>query len=96
MLNRVVVKIDGLEYTVVAEENEEYIRKNAALVDQAFREIKTSTSLSSLNAAMLAAMNIADRYYKAQAAADGLRTQVKDYAEECSRLRAEVTRLKKG
>ena len=40
-------------------------------------------------------MNIADKYYKAQGGTDGLRLQIKDYAEECARLRAEVARLKK-
>lgn len=96
MLNRVVVTIDGYEYTVVSEDPEEYIRKNAALVDQNVRDIKAATSLSSLSAAMLAAMNIADRYYKAQTAADGLRGQIKDYAEECAKLRAEIARLRRG
>ncbi|MEA5039047.1 MAG: cell division protein ZapA [Clostridiaceae bacterium] len=96
MLNRVIVKIDGLEYTVVSEDTEDYIRKSAALVDQALRDIKASTSLSSLNSAVLAGMNIADRYFKAQTAADGLRIQVKDYAEECARLRTEIARLKKS
>ena len=37
----------------------------------------------------------ADKYYKAQGGTDGLRLQIKDYAEECARLRAEVARLKK-
>lgn len=96
MLNRVTVTIDGLDYTVVAEESEDYIRKNATMVDQALRNIKASTSMSSLTAAVLAAMNIADQYYKAQAAADSLRSQVKDYAEECSKLRSENARLRKA
>ena len=49
-----------------------------------------------MGAAVLAAMNIADKYYKAQDATDGLRAQVKDYAEECSKLRAEIARLRRG
>jgi cell division protein ZapA len=96
MLNRVVVTIDGNEYTVVSEDAEDYIRKNAALVDQNIQDIKQATPLSSMGAAVLAAMNIADKYYKAQDATDGLRAQVKDYAEECSKLRAEIARLRRG
>ena len=96
MLNRVIVTIDGAEYTVVSEDPDDYIRKTAALVDQNIQDIKNSTPLSSMSAAVLAAMNIADKYYKAQAAGDGLRSQVKDYAEECSKLRAEIARLRKG
>ena len=95
MLNRVTVTIDEIEYTVVAEENEEYIRKNAALVDQNIREIKDSTPFSTLTATVLAAMNIADKYYKAQDLCDDLRTQIRDYADECSKLKAELYRLRK-
>ncbi|MBQ1704733.1 MAG: cell division protein ZapA [Clostridia bacterium] len=95
MLNRVVVTIDGFDYTVVSEDSEEHIRKSAALVDQSIREVKASTPFSTLTSSVLAAMNIADRYYKAEASTDGLRMQIKDYAEECSRLRTEVARLKR-
>jgi cell division protein ZapA len=95
MLNRVVVNIDGFEYTVVSEDTEEHIRKSAALVDKNIQEVKASTNLSTVTSVVLAAMNIADKYYKAQDGTDGLRLQVRDYAEECARLRAEVARLKK-
>ena len=95
MLNRVIVNIDDFDYTVVSEDPEDYIRKNAALVDQTIREIKASTPFSAMTSAVLAAMNLSDKYYKAQDSADGLRVQIKDYAEECARLRAEVARLNK-
>ena len=95
MQNRVVVNIDGFEYTVVSEDTEEHNRKSAALVDKNIQEVKASTNLSTVTSVVLAAMNIADKYYKAQDGTDGLRLQVRDYAEECARLRAEVARLKK-
>lgn len=95
MLNRVVVQIDGLEYTIVSEDSVDYIRKNAALVDQTLREVKENAPFSALTAAVLAALNLSDQYYKASDATDGLRAQIKDYATECAQLRAENTRLKK-
>ena len=95
MLNRVVVSIDGFDYTVVSEDAEEHIRKSAALVDKSIQEVKASTNLATVTSVVLAAMNIADKYYKAQEGTDGLRLQIKDYAEECARLRSEVARLKK-
>jgi cell division protein ZapA len=64
-------------------------------VDKNIQEVKASTNLSTVTSVVLAAMNIADKYYKAQDGTDGLRLQVRDYAEECARLRAEVARLKK-
>ena len=39
MLNRVVVTIDGFEYTVVSEDSEEHIRKSAARVDKNIQEV---------------------------------------------------------
>lgn len=95
MLNRVVVTIDGFDYTVVSEDSEEHIRKSATLVDKSIQEVKASTNLATVTSVVLAAMNIADKYYKAQGGTDGLRLQIKDYAEECARLRSEVARLKK-
>ena len=95
MLNRVVVTIDGFDYTVVSEDSEEHIRKSATLVDKSIQEVKASTNLATVTSVVLAAMNIADKYYKTQGGTDGLRLQIKDYAEECARLRSEVARLKK-
>lgn len=92
MLNRVVVTIDGLEYTVVSEDGESCIRRSAALVDQNINTVKKAASMSALSAAVLAAMNVADQYYKAMESADDLRRQVKDYAEENGKLRGELAR----
>ncbi|MBQ9535260.1 MAG: cell division protein ZapA [Clostridia bacterium] len=96
MLNRVIVTIDGFDYTVISEDEEAHIRRSAELVDQSIQEIKRSSTLASLPAAVLAAMNIADKYYRVVDSGDGLRAQIKDYAEECARLRAELARLKRN
>lgn len=93
MLNRIVVTIDGLPYTVVAEETEEYIRKNAALVNKEIEDIKAATPFSSMTAAVLAGMNIADKYYKTLSMTDGLRQQLKEYAKENAELRAQISKL---
>lgn len=96
MVNRVIVTIDGMEYTVVGEETEEYIRKNAELVDRKIGELKSKTSFSSLTCAVLAALNLSDMYYKAMSGGDNLRAQVREYAEENAALRAQLSKLKKG
>ncbi|MBQ2819845.1 MAG: cell division protein ZapA [Clostridia bacterium] len=95
MLNRIVVTIDGLTYTVIAEETEEYIRKNAALVNKEIEDIKAATPFSSMTAAVLAGMNIADKYYKALSMTEGLRQQVKEYAKENAELRTQLNKIKK-
>ena len=95
MLNRVIVTINGSQYTVVGEESEEYICKTAGMVDGKIGEIKGSTPLSEVACTALAAMNIADMYFKTQQTCDSLRTQIRTYIEENARLRAEIMRLKK-
>jgi cell division protein ZapA len=92
---KVKVIIDGRTYTLSAEEQDGYIEKVAEYVDSQVQQIKSALHTSSVDSATMAAMNIADKYYKAQDGTDGLRLQVRDYAEECARLRAEVARLKK-
>ena len=95
MLNRIVVTIDGMNYTVVSEDSEEYIRKNAALVNKTIADIKAQSTFSTVAAGVLAGLNIADKYYKALEATDDLRRQVKEYAKENAALRAELSKLKK-
>ena len=63
MKNKVVVTIADRDYTMVAVEDENYVRKCAQHVDQQLREIANSR-ISQADAAVLAAMNIADQYFR--------------------------------
>lgn len=94
MKNRVVVTIAGQEYTMVAVEDEEYVRKCAAYVDEQIRGIG-STRLSQADTAVLAAMNLADQYFREKADADDLRTHYKDSLEEASQLKLELAEAKR-
>ena len=94
--NRVTVTIGGMEYHLLADDPQ-YVKKTAELVDRKLREVhQGSANLSALTAAVMAALNIADDYYKAQAASDSLRSQIREYADEAASLRAELARLKRG
>lgn len=95
MRNRVVVAIGGKEYTMVAAENEEYVRRCAALVDKHLSEVSAGGRLSQSDAAVLAAMNVADLYFKEQEASENLRRQVKENLEEASRLKLELSEAKR-
>ena len=75
MKNKVTVTIGGLEYPVLADDSEESIRRAAALVDRKLSELKDAP-LSSLQKTVLAAMNIADDYYKQQDSMSELRQQL--------------------
>ena len=94
MKNKVVVTIADRDYTMVAVEDENYVRKCAAHVDQQLREIANSR-ISQADAAVLAAMNIADQYFREQDAAENLRRQVKGYLDEAAQARGEISDLKR-
>lgn len=95
MKNKVVVTIAGQEYTMVAVEDEEYVRRVAAHVDGQIREVMEQGSLSQVDGAVLAAMNIADQYFREQAAGENLRRQVKEGLEEAARLKTELSECKR-
>jgi cell division protein ZapA len=94
MKNKVTVTIADREYTMVAVENEDYVRKCAAQVDAQIREIGGG-KLSQADAAVLAAMNMADLYFKEQETAENLRKQLKEGLEEASRLKMELSESKR-
>ena len=94
MKNKVVVTIADRDYTMVAVEDENYVRKCAAHVDQQLREIANSR-ISQADAAVLAAMNIADQYFREQYAAENLRRQIKDNLEEVNQLKMELSEAKR-
>jgi len=90
MKNKVVVTIAGRDYTMVAVEDEAYVRRCAAHVDGQIREV-SSIRLSQADSAVLAAMNVADQYFKELEAAENLRRQVKECLEETNRLKMELS-----
>lgn len=66
MKNLVRVEILGREYTVKSDEGEERVRKIAEYVNEKIKKISESTkTLSTLNVAILAALDIANEYFEA-------------------------------
>ena len=94
MQNKVTVTINDQEYTLVAGEDTAYMTKVAALVDAKMREVMQSGKISSADAAILAALNVADDYYKAQETAENLRKQIKDSLEENKALNLELSKAR--
>ena len=95
MKNRINVTIAGKEYTLLAEEDAAYTRKVAAHVDDQLREVQSSTKVSLTDAVILAALNIADEYYKEAESAESLRKQIKDILEESSRTKLELAEARR-
>lgn len=95
MANRVIVNICGDEYTLVAEESPSYMQKVGAYVGDKMDEVLNSTRVGKTDAAVLTAANIADELFKAQAAAEQLRRQIKGYLDEAGKAQSQVSELKR-
>ena len=90
MANRVTMSICGQEYTLVAEENAAYMEKVGELVDKKMAELMDAAHVGRSDAAVLAAVNLADDLFKAQDNADNLRRQLKAYLDEISDLKRQL------
>lgn len=95
MANRVTMNICGEDYTLVADESSAYMEKVGALVDGKMRELLDTARVSRNDAAVLAAVNLADELYKAQESAENLRRQLKTYLDEATAAKNEVSDLKR-
>lgn len=95
MANRVVMSICGEEYTFIADEAPSYMQKVGSYVDQKMEEVLRSAKVGRTDAAVLTAANITDELFKAQAAAEALRVQIKGYLDDANRAQAEASDLKR-
>ena len=95
MANRVTMGICGQDYTLVADENASYMEKVGAMVDKKMRELMDTAQVSRSDAAVLAAINLADELLKNQEAGENLRRQLKSYLDEATAAKNEVSELKR-
>ena len=95
MANRVVISICGEEYTFVADEAAGYMQKVGSYVNEKMSEILEGSKVGRTDAAILTAANIADELFKAQAAAEQLRAQIKGYLDEAGKAQAEASELRR-
>ena len=95
MANRVTIDICGENYTFVAEESSSYMQKVASYVGVKMDELLTGGKVGRIDAAILAAVNIADELYKEREASEGLRRQLKQYLDEANQAKNEVSELKR-
>ncbi len=95
MQNRVTVTVGGLNYTLLAVEDENYVHRVAAYVNDKLKETGQSGGVSRMDSAVLAAINIADERFKDQEASEQLRRQLKDLVEENNKLKAELSEAKR-
>ena len=95
MQNRVTVTVGGLKYTLLAVEDENYVHRVAAYVNEKLKETGRPGGVSQMDCAVLTAVNIADERFKEQEASVDLRRQIKDLMEENARLKTELSESKR-
>ena len=95
MKNKISVNIAGQSYTLVAAEDAAYMEKVASHVDAKIQEVLEGSRVSLVDGAVLGAVNIADEYFKEVAASENLRRQLKEYLEEGTKLKLELSEAKR-
>lgn len=94
MQNRITVTIQGRTYTLVADDNEEYVRRCADYVDKKIAE-NAGNGLAQVECAALAALNMADELFREKAAGENLRMQIKELMDEAGTLNVQLSQAKR-
>ena len=92
MANRISVKIGGMNYSLLADESEEYV---AALAERLDRQYPKESGIPHGTAAILAGIAVADELTKLEDKTKEVFAQLREYEAETVRLRAEVAALKR-
>lgn len=88
--NKVRVTIAGITYSLLTDETAEYTTELAAEVDAKLAEMQGANPFMSTNqAAVVLAIEFADKAKKAEQTAEGYREQIKDYLKDASEAQTE-------
>ncbi|MCM8711969.1 cell division protein ZapA [Clostridium sp. SYSU_GA19001] len=95
-MNVITVTINGVEYNLRGEENEEYLHKVARYVDKRLKTIMDSNpKLSVAAAAILTALNAADDMFKCDLAYEELQVKIDKLLDTEKSLKEEIESLRK-
>ena len=95
MANKITVTISGTDYTLMSDDPPSYMRQIADLVDNQMEKFMASGRVSRMDAAVLAAVNLADELFKQQSSSENLRAQLKGYLDEANRAKSELSEAKR-
>lgn len=88
--NKVRVSIAGVSYSLITDETAEYTNEIAAEIDAKMKELQGANPFMSSNqAAVLVAIEFADKAKKTEQVAEGYRSQIKDYLKDASEAQTE-------
>lgn len=94
-MNQIKVTIAEKEYTLLTEGDAALTQKIAAHVDDQLSQLMAPGKLSLSDAAILAAMNITEEYFQEVETAENLRRQLKEYLDESTKLKLELSEAKR-
>ena len=91
--NRFKVTVCGMDLTLFADNNEEYVKNVAREVERQMEEMmRGNNRVSLITAAVMTAMSCCDDELQAEGQVDRLRTQVKQYVADSARMQQESER----
>ncbi len=94
-MNRVTVTIAERQFTLLTDGETADTQKVAEYVDGKLSELLGQGKLSLIDACILTAMNITEDLFKEQEGSDNLRRQLKEYLEESTKLKLELSEAKR-
>lgn len=93
--NKVIVRINGSEYTLMGEDSEDYLFSIANYVDKKVKEVLQSNSKhSTTSAAILTSLTLADDLFKARREIEIQKTSMKAPEEKIKEFQREYEELK--
>ncbi len=99
MANKIRLTIGGIEYMVVSEEEETFVRKIGDDLNQKLEDIKKGNHfLSTTMVAVMAALDYSEQLAKSREECEQLKLQLKNAVEDaaCARLNSEEARREIG
>jgi len=94
-MNVITIKINGIEYCLRGEEKEEYLRTVEKYVDKKIKNIiENNEKLSTADAAILTALNVADDMFKTGYENDELVDKLEIYKKQQNDLKGEFEKAK--
>ena len=90
MANRITVKIGGMNYSLIADESQDYVEKLAARLDQYYPR---ESGVPNMTAAILAGIAVAEELTKLEEKTKETFAQIREYETETVRLQREVAAL---
>lgn len=96
-MNKVTVRINGQEYTVKGDEQEEYLRKVGKEVNHLISSvIERNHQIDMSSASVLAALNAVDKFYKKEIEIESLRRDEGSVYKQAEGLKADIRLLEEA